>query len=488
MKSRVSVLFLVALFSWSAPRPLCAQPAAFNVVYSFTTFQPPDYITNTDGSNPEAALIISGGTLYGTANQAGAGDSGTVFRVNTDGSAFTNLHSFTTLSHSTNSDGAASQAPVFLSGNTLYGTTYQGGAAGVGSVFAVNTDASGFTNLHSFTALTGSTFPHTNSDGAHSQAGLVLSGNTLFGTTLQGGVAGYGTVFAVNTDGSGFTNLHVFTAPSGPSLTNSDGANPYAGLILSGNTLYGTASQGGSAGYGAVFAISTDGSDFTNLYSFSGVAGEFPQGALVLSGNTLYGTTESGLDIAGTVFRVNTDGSNYTNLYSFTNGNDGANPMAGLALSGNTLYGTAYQGGSGGEGTAFSVKTDGSAFTVLHSFTPVSYSSYPNTNSDGAQLYSGLIISGYTLYGTASLGGTGGDGTIFTLTLPGPPPVGIAPAGDQIVISWPASATNFMLQSATDLSSRSWSNITSGIVTAGTNCVFTNTPAGPAAFFRLQQQ
>lgn len=487
MKYRMTLLFVVALFSWSAPCPLDAQSAAFNVVYNFTTFQPPDYITNTDGSNPEAALIISGNTLYGTANQAGAGDSGTVFRVNTDGSAFTNLHSFTTLSHSTNSDGAAPQAPLFLSGNTLYGTTYQGGAAGVGTVFRVDTDGSAFTNLYSFTALTGSTFPHTNSDGAHSQAGLVLSGNTLYGTAFQGGVAGYGTVFAVNTDGSGFTNMHSFTAPSPPSLTNSDGANPYAGLILSGNTLYGTADAGGSAGYGTVFAVNTDGSDFTNLYSFSGVAGEGPQGPLVLSGNTLYGTTESGAGIAGTVFRINTDGSHYTNLYSFTNGNDGANPMAGVVLSGNTLYGTAYQGGLGGNGTAFSVKTDGSSFTVLHSFTPLSGSSYPYTNSDGAQLYAGLIISGYTLYGMASLGGTGGDGTIFTLTLPGPPPVGIAPAGDQIVISWPASATNFMLQSATDLSAGSWSNITSGIVTAGTNRVFTNTPNGPAAFFRLLQ-
>ena len=42
----------------------------------------------------------------------------------------------------------------------------------------------------------------------------------------------------------------------------------------------------------------------------------------------------------GTVFAVNTDGTGFTNLYSFTDGSDGANPNAGLILSGNTLYGT----------------------------------------------------------------------------------------------------------------------------------------------------
>ena len=78
-------------------------------------------------------------------------------------------------------------------------------------------------------------------DGAQSEAGLILSGNTLYGTASNGGSSGNGTVFAVNTDGTGFTTLHSFT-------DGNDGANPGAGLILSGNTLYGTASEGGSFG------------------------------------------------------------------------------------------------------------------------------------------------------------------------------------------------------------------------------------------------
>src|SRR5439155_292421 len=71
--------------------------------------------------------------------------------------------------------------------------------------------------------------------------------------------SGNGTVFAVNTDGMGFTNLHSFTAVSTNSsgvYTNSDGLYSIAGLVISGGTLYGTAQGGGSLGGGTVFRIS----------------------------------------------------------------------------------------------------------------------------------------------------------------------------------------------------------------------------------------
>src|SRR5207244_2581884 len=81
------------------------------------------------------------------------------------------------------------------------------------------------------------------------EAGLILSGNSLYGTTAYGGSLGYGTVFAVNTDGTDFTNLHSFN-PS------TDGVHPAAALVLSGNRLYGTAADGGSSGNGTVFSLS----------------------------------------------------------------------------------------------------------------------------------------------------------------------------------------------------------------------------------------
>src|ERR1017187_8256007 len=99
-------------------------------------------------------------------------------------------------------------------------------------------------------------------------------------------IAGLGLMSADRVTAQTFTTIYNFTS-------GSDGANPNAGVILSGNTLYGTASGGGS-GDGTVFAVNTDGTGFTRLRGFSGNDGFIPQSVLVLSGDTLYGTTELG--------------------------------------------------------------------------------------------------------------------------------------------------------------------------------------------------
>src|ERR1039457_5117634 len=111
-------------------------------------------------------------------------------------------------------------------------------AFAVALTLATNLPAQTFTTLHSFTG----------GDGAAPWAGLVLSGNSLYGTTANGGSSSNGTVFRINTDGSDFTILHSFTVAPGsyPYYTNNDGANPYAGLTLSGNILFGTTSGGGA--------------------------------------------------------------------------------------------------------------------------------------------------------------------------------------------------------------------------------------------------
>jgi uncharacterized repeat protein (TIGR03803 family) len=156
-----------------------------------------------------------------------------------------------------------------LSGNTLYGI---GGSPTNGGVFAIQTDGTGFTNLYTFTATSGPL--STNRDGAQTidNGGLVLSGNTLYGTAYYGGSAGNGTVFAVNTNGSGFATLHSFTAES--SGTNNDGANPYSGLVLSSNTLYGTAKKGGIRGAGTVFSISVTVNEPSTNYAPTSISGE----------------------------------------------------------------------------------------------------------------------------------------------------------------------------------------------------------------------
>jgi uncharacterized repeat protein (TIGR03803 family) len=378
----------------------------FTNLYSFTD--------GNDGNDPVAGLVLSGNTLYGTTPNGGTNGYGNIFGVFTNGSAFTNVHIFS--SYSTNIDGTTPLAGLALSGNTMYGTTEYGGNSANGTVFAINTDGTGYTNLYSFSVggYNASAGVNTNSDGASPEAGLILSGNTLYGTAYFGGAQNAGTVFKVNTDGTSFTNLHSFSGFSG-----TDGGNPQAGLVLSGNILYGTTSQSATLG-GTVFAIHTDGTGFTNVYSFSGFGndGGMPEAGVVLSGNSLYGTVSFGsTNGAGAVFKVNTDSTGFNTLYAFSGGNDGSTPMAGLVLSGTNLYGTTEYGGTNGNGVVFAIHTDGTGFKNLHSFTALSGSA--STNSDGADPVAGLILSGNTLYGTAKVGGIAGNGTVFAINTDG---------------------------------------------------------------------
>jgi len=340
------------------------------------------------------------------------------------------LHGFTALSRDTNADGAYPEAGLILSGNTLYGAASSGGSSQVGTVFAINTDGTGFKVLHTFPP----TINGTNSDGAQPDAGLNLFGSTLYGTAWHGGSAGSGTVFALNTNGSGFTTLYNFT-------NGSDGGEPLGEVVLSGNTLYGTASFGGNSGWGTVFALNTNGTDFTTLYSFTnGTDGSVPEAGMILSGSTLYSTTaQAGTANHGTVFAINTDGTGFTTLHAFTapaakgSNSDGAIPLAGLALAGNILYGTASQGGHHGVGTVFAVKTNGTGFTTLHSFTALN----AIFNSDGAQPYGGLVLSGTTLYGTARLGGIYGAGTVFSVSTSGTGFTTLSSLGQGTNGAWP---------------------------------------------------
>ena len=329
--------------------------------------------------------------------------------------SFKTLHSFT--GSAGNIDGFWPRAGLVSSGNTLYGATTTGGAWNHGTVFAVNADGTCFTILHAFEAYTN---PNGfNNEGVEPWASLVLESNTLYGTTQKGGINGSGTVFKMNTDGTGFTALHHFSGLS------TDGRPPVGRLVASGNVLYGATKSGGQYGYGAVFAINIDGTGFTNLYSFSPPPlpivnyARNPMAGLLLSDNILYGVSGLTADntYPGTVFRLNTDGTGFTKLHDFVGSSDGAYPEAELVLAGDTLYGTAGHGGASLKGTIFKVKTNGTAFMTLHHFTDNGH--YPYTNGDGAFPSSALIVSGDMLYGTTTAGGTSDYGTVFAIKTDG---------------------------------------------------------------------
>jgi uncharacterized repeat protein (TIGR03803 family) len=205
------------------------------------------------------------------------------------------------------------------------------------------------------------------------------------------------------------------------SLANTDGANPFAGLLQAkdGN-FYGTTYGGGTnGGSGVVFQI-TPGGTYNDIYNFCSQTnctdGALAVGKLVQGkdGN-LYGTTASGgANNRGTVFSITTGGT-YHVLYSFCNQTgctDGAQPYAGLIQGKDeNLYGTTKFGGANSWGSIFEIGTSG-GLTTLYSFCP------QTGCADGARPNAPLIqATNGDFYGTTLEGGANNNnGTVFQFT------------------------------------------------------------------------
>ena len=297
--------------------------ASYSVIKSFSPLV--NYFnqyTNTDGAHPAGDLTIVGDTIYGTTSAGGHSGNGTVFRMSTNGTQFTVLKDFTNDVKGVAVEGATPKAALILSGSTLYGTV-----AGIGGgVFRLNTNGSGF-------AIIKNIGPSGN---------LILSGDTLYGINSQ-------TVFSMKTNGLNYTTLRTFT-------NSPDGIDPQTGLVLSGNTLYGTTAGGGSTTFGTIFKVNTDGSGYAILADLGFFEiGTQPQSSLVLMGNTLYGNTYMGGPAAyGAVFKINTDGTGLAVVNNFV-GNAGQFPVGNLASDGTTLYGTTTSAGAYNAGTVYSL-------------------------------------------------------------------------------------------------------------------------------------
>ena len=361
-----------------------------------------------DGANPRATLVIdAAGNLYGTTLNGGTGGKGIVFKLDPTGKE-TVLHSFT----GTNGDGASPEGALAIdqAGN-LYGTTLNGGAAGKGIVFKLDS-AGNETVLHSFTG--------TNGDGANPDGGLIRdSAGNLYGTTLHGGATGNGAVFKVNSTGLE-TVVYSFTG------TNGDGSQPQASLTLdAAGNLYGTTWLGGTSGGGTIFKLDPAANE-TVLFSFAGPNGDglSPQSELIMdSAGNLYGTTPNGgatignCNQCGTIFKVDPRTGNETVVYRFTKTNgDGAFPQSGLIQdSAGNFYGTTDEGGAGGSPTFFNL---GSVFKLDSAGNETTLYSFTQTNGDGANPRGGLVRdSAGNLYGTTQTGGSsnGFYGTVFKL-------------------------------------------------------------------------
>jgi len=264
-------------------------------------------------------------------------------------------------------------------------------------------------------------FSNSNGDGSTPWSNFLISDSkgNFYGATGQGGTNSSGMVFELSPNGRGGyseTILYDFKASG-----SGDGSAPYGSLVFDGSgNLFGTTSGGGANSAGTVYKLSPkSGGGWTEkvIYSFGASGdGSFAAAGLTMGKNgALYGTTSFGGAIgAGTVFRLTKSKKGWTEkvLHSFGGSGDGSYPYAGVMLDAlGNLYGTTSIGGAVGYGSVYRLKLTKNTWTetLLYSFT--------DQNGDGSGMYYVNLISDAAgnLYGATAFGGTNNNGTVWEL-------------------------------------------------------------------------
>jgi uncharacterized repeat protein (TIGR03803 family) len=261
-------------------------------------------------------------------------------------------------------------------------------------------------------------------DGEYPSTELVVdAAGNLYGTTVQGGEFGGGSVFQLTPTGSGWTHTVLYSFTGG-----ADGGQPYGGVTLdAAGNLYGTAVIGGRGGScpedgcGVAYKLTNGGGTWTQqvIHNFSGPDDGYGPGAgLTLAPDgSLYGMTPTGGEFGiGTIYRLKADQSGRWGLqvvHAFTGGSDGGAASAGRLLlgSGGNLYGVATVGGAYGSGVAFKLVHAPSGHWQLK--TIYDFQGQP----DAGFPYGGLTIDAASnLYGTTYYDGANDLGTVYKLS------------------------------------------------------------------------
>jgi uncharacterized repeat protein (TIGR03803 family) len=408
---------LIIAFALAVAMTPPAQAQTFKVLYNFTGY--------SDGADPAAGLTMDGaGSLYGT-TEFGANGSGTVFKLTHRNSAWvlSPLYAFPF-------QGEANPVArvIFGPDGSLYGTTQFGGSGpcngsygdNCGTVYNLKPPASACkaalcpwteTMLYSFNGPDGE-FP--TGDMVFDNAG------NLYSTTSEGGSKGLGTVFRLTPSNGGWTQTVLYNFTGG-----ADGLVPVAGPTFDRfGSLYGTTSYGP----GTVYRLTPGGGGWTEttLYTFQGGSdGGYPSGGVIFDqANNLYGTTTTygPSGSAGTAFELTpSSGAWAFTLLSglpYSGYSDGGSYASLVMDNGGNLYGTTYVDGVHSCGSVFKLTPGGGGwtYTSLHDFTC--------GNDGGLPLGSLILDTKGNLYGTALVGGTGGNycypnsgcGVVFEIT------------------------------------------------------------------------
>ena len=350
------------------------------------------------GHYPYGTVQGPDGQFYGVTSEGGYFERGTIYKCDASGN-ITILHHF---NQEGQQDGYTPKASLIVGKDgCLYGSTYFGGEFdNSGTIFKVTTDGV-FTRLCSLRAP----------EGANITAPL-LEGKDgcLYGVAYHGGIDEYGTLFKVS--GGNFILLHCFT------YDKMDGGFPQYGLAQDGaGNIFGTTVNGGMLGGGTVFEMNTSTATYKCLCSFgteAGNPGNSPYSTLLYAGGVMYGTNMyGGANGTGTIFKFTPSVStfNLTVMHDFKVWPEGSNPVEGLSVGPNgMLYGTTYSGGSDNGGTVYSIDSANN-FTTLYKFSII-----PLTNASVPK--HGVIVgSDNNLYLTTIYNGDFGAGTFDTLDI-----------------------------------------------------------------------
>jgi uncharacterized repeat protein (TIGR03803 family) len=329
--------------------------------------------------------------LFGMASTGGASMVGTIFKFDPDNtiglSAIYNFKNVVGM----NPMGSVTEGKDGF----LYGMTQSGPInTAYGTIFRISPDGTNHTILRGLR----------NPDGIYPGGSLLQASNkALYGYAQEGGPGVGGTLFRINTDGTGFKVIHKFTSPEAwaPSGTPVQASN---------GMLYGVTRAGGANGAGVIFRINPDGSGFQILHDFNTQHERDSYGSLIQgSDGYLYGMTNGGSsEFPGSVFKIKMDGTSYTVLHQFTNFADGS-PMGSLVqVPDGTLYGMVVGDATGtspsGHGNIFTIKPDGSGYNIVHYF----------DGTNGSVPMGSLTFYNNKLFGFTWKGGVNAGGVLFS--------------------------------------------------------------------------